>query len=314
MSDLSGLGIIEIAVLNALDDLGAGPASAGVKSNTLLGELAKSLGIGPHYGYKVLCDLGQWWTVPLCLVDIVGNVGSPDSSPAGPQYTEVRLSLPGSLALAAEREEGPPVPIGLINGNTYSGGLRPPFDRGRIMAALAHLADKGAPAHEVIQLVGLPEFPTGCEVGGQVDRLFHGEPAVLKLSAQLRRSSNGPSTVIEITNFPPGIGPFDLSARLSALATRPTWADHEPELARVTHLPLEDVQLEGDAQDVRLLCLSEKGVAANLLEHQIRRILGVTISLPTQLDGPLASVLGNWVSAQGHEKVKAGLVALQALS
>jgi restriction system protein len=57
-----------------------------------------------------------------------GNFGSRDGDPpAGWRYTDVRLSPAGQVALAAERGELAPVPVGLITGTTYQFGTRPPF-------------------------------------------------------------------------------------------------------------------------------------------------------------------------------------------
>lgn len=314
MSERSGLGIIEIAVLDTLDRLGAIPGAEGVKSEAVLGQLERSFGIGPRYGYGVLCDLAQWWMVPLRLIDIVGNAGSLDSPPAGPSYTEARLSPTGALVVAAEREDGPPVPIRLINGNTYSGGSRPPFDGARLVRAITRLGKPPVADSELIHLVGAPAFPTGCEVSGPVDRLVDGEPTALHLSARLTQRPQGERTVIEMTNLPPGVGPWSLSTRLGALASPQSWSDREPELAERTRLPLKDLHVEGnDDSDLRLICVSEDDVGVDELERRLRDIAGVTIDLRTCLDAPLTSLLRAWVAAHGHDSVMAGLTALEAL-
>ena len=43
--------------------------------------------------------------------------------------------------MASEHGEVGPVPLGLINGTFYSGGLRPPFDPDRVLMALRRLLD-----------------------------------------------------------------------------------------------------------------------------------------------------------------------------
>lgn len=301
---------MEVALLETLDRLGAVPGTDGVKSEVVLGALDRRFGIGPHYGYRVLCDLAQWWKVPLRLVDIVGNAGTLDSPPAGPSYTDVRLSFAGALAVAAEGESGPPVPIGLINGNTYSGGSRPPFDRVRLLKTLTRLAGPPALHDELIHLVGIPAFPTGCEVSGQVGRLFAGEPATLHLSARFSQRTEGSHAVIEMTNFPPGIGPWDLSARLAALASPHSWPERASELAERTRLPLRDIQVEGEGSDLRVICVSEDGVAADGLQRRLREISGVTVDLETRLDAPLVSLLRAWVAAHGGDAGTDGLAAL----
>lgn len=313
MGRRSGQGVIEVASLEILDRLGALPGTEGVKSAAVLGELDRTLGLGPRYGYSVICDLAQWWTVSLRLVDMVGNAGSPDSPPAGPAYTEVRLTPAGALALAAEREEGPPVPIGLVNGNTYCGGLRPPFDRVGLFRALTRIRQQPAPDRELVGLLGPPAFPTGCEVSGQVDLLAEGKPAVLHLSARTTSRSEGASSVIEISKLPPGVGPWDLSARLAAVATPQSWSEREPDLAARTRLQLHDLRIEGDDANVRLIAIPDDGVGVDDLEQRLREVSGVAIDLQTRLDAPVASVLRAWVAAFGPDEVDVGLVALGAL-
>jgi DNA gyrase/topoisomerase IV, subunit A len=85
--------------------------------------LAGELGLARGYAWQVLIDLSQSWKLPVPLVEGRGNFGSRgDDPPASPRYNEVRLSPVGQVALAAERGEIGPVPIGMINGNTHREG------------------------------------------------------------------------------------------------------------------------------------------------------------------------------------------------
>jgi hypothetical protein len=60
------------------------------------------------------------WQLHLPLLDARGNHGSQHGDPAADaRYTEVWLSRVGALALAAERAEVGPVPLGLIDGSPY---------------------------------------------------------------------------------------------------------------------------------------------------------------------------------------------------
>jgi DNA gyrase subunit A len=127
MGDRSGVGLVECAILEALDSLGAQPRRHR-RSARVLDVVEERIGLAPGYGYEVLLDLARPWTMPLLLVDGQGNFGTRGNDPAANyRYTEAGLSRAGQVVLAAERGELAPVPVGLINGNVYREGLRPPF-------------------------------------------------------------------------------------------------------------------------------------------------------------------------------------------
>jgi RNA polymerase sigma-70 factor (sigma-E family) len=89
--------------------------------------------------------------------------------PASPYYTGARLSRAGQIALAAERGEIAPVPIGLINGNTHRQGTRPPFRPAAVIDAIRQvLAQPRLPAQQITALMGPPDFITGCVVTGSL--------------------------------------------------------------------------------------------------------------------------------------------------
>ena len=100
MTERTGLGPLEIAVLRAID--AAGGAEDFVPSLQVL-ERLEAAGFGRTYLYEVIQDLAVPWQVHLPLVSYQGNFGSPRNDPAAePRYTEVALSRIGRLALAAE--------------------------------------------------------------------------------------------------------------------------------------------------------------------------------------------------------------------
>src|SRR4051794_22429056 len=180
VSQRSGLSDLDVAVLLALADLGARPDRPHTKSARALEELYSKTGIPPLYGYEVMCNMAAPWLVNLRLLDPHGNYGSPDFSAAAPRYTEVRLSPIGILAVAAERGDGPPVPIGLINGDVHLNGRRPPFNAVRVTETLVRIMNEpNLTDDDVIRAVGPPEFPTGCIVEGDFDSLARAEPVEL---------------------------------------------------------------------------------------------------------------------------------------
>jgi hypothetical protein len=75
MSDRSGCGLVELAVLENLELLASGRPGRHVKTSRVLAEVDKGLGLGPRYGYQVLVDLARPWSVALRLVSGHGNFG-----------------------------------------------------------------------------------------------------------------------------------------------------------------------------------------------------------------------------------------------
>ena len=131
MSERSGLGMVEIALLEALE------TTEFLRCDQALARVEERIGLAPGYAYEVLVDLARPWTMPVNLVEGQGNFGSCGNDlPANFGYTEARITRAGKAALAAERGEMAPLPIGLINGNTYREGLRPPFRPRAIIHAI----------------------------------------------------------------------------------------------------------------------------------------------------------------------------------
>ncbi len=126
MSHATGLGLVDTALLLAVD--AAGASERYKKSSLILKRLTADTGEDASDACMAMTSLIQPWLAPLPLLDGNGNFGSPGNDPpADPGYTECRLSPAGRAAVAAERGDGPPVPLGLVNGSTFRGGLRPPF-------------------------------------------------------------------------------------------------------------------------------------------------------------------------------------------
>lgn len=137
-------------------------------------------------------DLIVPWRRHLTLLDGEGNWGTDgDDPPADPRYTGVGLSAVGALALAAERRDLGPVPLGLVDGTLYAGGRVPPFDPRRVVEALR------ASAHDA----GPPALPTGGEVAGDFGALLAGRKVRLQLGPRVVRE---PGALV-ITGLPLGV-------------------------------------------------------------------------------------------------------------
>jgi hypothetical protein len=114
MGQRSGVGLVELAILESLDTRRARPGGRTVWCEKVLATLEDEIGLAHSYAYQVLIDLAQPSKLPVVpLIEGIGNLGARgNDTPASPRYTEARLSPVGQVALAAERGQISPVPIG----------------------------------------------------------------------------------------------------------------------------------------------------------------------------------------------------------
>lgn len=183
MSERSGVGAVQVAILEAL----AATADRAFRSNEkLLSRAEAQIGLAPWYAYPILMDLARPWKMPVTLVEGQGNFGSRGNDPpASRRYTESRLTDAGRVVLAAERRDLAPVPVGLINGNTYRDGTQPPFRPLAVIEAIRHvIRHPRATAQDIISIVGPPDFITGCTVTGDLEAFAAGQPTELRLQAK----------------------------------------------------------------------------------------------------------------------------------
>jgi DNA gyrase/topoisomerase IV subunit A len=295
LSDRTGLGAIERAVLEALDDLEARPDRPHRKSANMMGRVYDASGIGPRFAYETACVLAAPWLVHLRLIDFHGNLGGPDEvdESAGPRYTEIRLSRAGAFALAAERGELPRLPIGLINGDLNAGGTSPPFEPTAIARAVERAgADTGAGDAELIELVGPPSFPTACSVKGDITALAAGEPADLRLSARVSIEADRKPVQIVISHLPYRIGLEAVASSIQNRAMdREPFAHRNPALNDRLGIPLTDMTDESTAAEVRLVCSVKNGADAKLCRDRILETWPVTIKVAAQLARPLPALV-----------------------
>ncbi len=137
MGQRSGVGLVELAILEALDARRAWPGRRAARCLKVLAALEDEIGLARGYAYQVLIDLALPWKLPIPLVEGIGNFGGRgDDPPASAYYTEARVSPAGQVVLAAERGEIAPVPVGMINGNSHREGMRPPFRPAAVIDAI----------------------------------------------------------------------------------------------------------------------------------------------------------------------------------
>jgi hypothetical protein len=231
MGDRTGVGLTECAILEALEALGAHPGRRYRRNAAVLAAVEDRIGLAPAYAYEILLDLARPWTMPLSLIQGQGNFGSRGNEPAAsPSYTESRLAAAGRVALAAERGDIAPVPIGLINGNVYAKGTRPPFRPQAVIDALRLVIQRPrVTSKELTDVTGPPYFLNGCIVTGDFTALAAGRPTVLRLEARLSISEDHHSVIID--NFPPTVNPDDTAQSLASRARVRDWEAQHPQPA-----------------------------------------------------------------------------------
>lgn len=335
MGQRSGVGLVELAILEALDARRARPGGRPVRCERLLAALEGELGLARGYAYQVLIDLAQPWKLPVPLVEGRGNFGSRGSDPpASPRYTEARLSPAGQVALAAERGEIAPVPIGMINGNTHREGIRPPFRPAAVLDAIRKVLLRPRLSGALITgLVGPPDFITGCTVTGDLAALAAGQHAELGLHARVmvtdaaqvrdrvtraavpghRPPGWDPSRpVIVIDKFPPYTNPDEVSLSISKRAGEYSWHARHPELATLTGLPVKDLaDLSTSRGGYWFACLPSDGTPPEVLRDQLLKVYGVSLYITARLPRPLPAMIRTWTRACQHEDLTGSLTALE---
>jgi DNA gyrase subunit A len=312
MGERTGVGLAECSILEALDSLGAQPGRGYRNNAKVLAAVEDRIGLAPGYAYEVLLDLARPWTMPLSLIEGQGNFGSRGSDPAAnPPYTDSRLSAAGQVALAAERGDIAPVPIGLVNGNVYGKGTRPPFRPQAVIDALRQVIQRpGVTSKDLIDITGPPYFLNGCTVTGDFAALAAGRPTVLRLEARVSISDDHGSVMIE--NFPPNANPDETAHSLANRARVREWAAQHPGLHQRAHLPLSDLRDESSARHGDLLvCVPARGTSAEQLREQLRDVYGVYTTVNVALPQPLPTLLGSWARAYAAEDLLTSLAALE---
>jgi len=100
MSERTGLGVVEVALLEALE------TSRFLRCDKALASVEERIGLAPGYAYEVLVDLARPWTMPVNLVQGQGNFGSRGNDPpANFRYTEARITRAGRAALRDETSD-----------------------------------------------------------------------------------------------------------------------------------------------------------------------------------------------------------------
>ncbi len=278
VSTRTGLDALEVAVLDAVDLLGADHLGEPVACSRVLQVVgARGQGTAAE-AYARLVRRGVPWSVHLPLVELLGNAGSRDHPPADPEHVEVRLSPVGALALAAERREIGPVPLGLVEGALCRDGAQPPFAPYTVVGAL--LAGRTD--------LGPPELPTGCEIDGDLQGLSAGRQVTLTVRSTIRAEGGH----LAITEIPYGVGPGQVhdsvhDARAALLAAHET-------------CPMRRIVDESTMRDgVRLYVEPDKGADLRDLRDWLLRIPPVQRRVTWMLPAPTAELVQRWDREDG---------------
>jgi len=303
------VGSVQVSILEAFEAVKAVSSRPHRKCAAIVERFQDSTGLPGSYAYEMLLDLARPWTVPIQLVAFHGNFGSRSFPAAAPRYTEARLTVAGELVLAAERREMPPVPVGLINGTTYKGS-RPPLNPGRATAALRLLiSNPKARNNEVLDLVGLPDFLTGCDISGRLQDYMAGKPTALRLRGRVEVEDE--RTVV-IRSLPPNASPAEVTETIRRRLNSPAWAKEFPALDKATRLDIAEIRdLSRGDDDLRLACLLRPGVDAQSFADRLQDVAGVVTEVAVDLKTPLADQLRSWTATWGAEDLSHGLDELE---
>lgn len=286
MSARTGLGAVDVALLRAVDLLAADEHA---RCSDVLAAAAATDGLGPRYAWPVLVDLGVPWQRHVPLVELHGNAGTVlGDPPADAQYVEVRLSAFGELALAAEREEVGPLPLGLVEGSWYADGPVPPFDAERVVGALlAGSTDAGAPS-----------MPAGGRVVGDVEALLAGAPVRVRLECTILAAGGD----LVITGLPLGVRGDEVLQRIAQRANDvERGAGGRPLRAiRRAGSPVRDVIDHSTERDgVRLQISLDEGADLRAAKEWLLDVWPVTTERDARLPRPMPERLGSWDRGDG---------------
>jgi hypothetical protein len=309
LSERSGVGAVQVAILQAL----AAAAGRGFRSNEkLLSRAEADIGLAPWYAYPVLVDLAQPWKMPVTLVEGQGNFGSRGNDPpASRRYTESRLTDAGRVVLAAERRDLAPVPVGLINGNTYRDGTQPPFRPLAVIEAIRHvIRHPRATAQDIVSIVGPPDFITGCTVTGDLEAFAAGQPTELRLQAKITISDD---RAVIVENIPPNITTDDAAMSIAKRAKQTADPSQPSALHTATRLDVRSVRDESNSRtpDGRIVCEPATGVPPEQVRDQLTGVYGAYTTIYVALPRSLPATIRQWVRTNQAEDLAASLTALE---
>jgi hypothetical protein len=245
MSERTGLGLLEVALLQGCFRSRA-MNSRSVKADQVLAQVEDEDTIGRKYSWDLMRDLADPACAPVALLEVMGNLAN-DVDRA--YLAEVALTSLGKWCVRSESGSLPPLPIRFILGTTYSGGLFPPLAPRQVIDLLLQICSGiHLPRADIALRLGLPVFPGGCDITGPLEDLWEGRPTKLRLTARVRTRLEGATTVLAVTNFPPGLRAEDVATTMRNHLPDPHGRRRLPSL--FTRLPITAI-IENPGQNTR---------------------------------------------------------------
>jgi hypothetical protein len=302
VTDRSGVGPIELAVLQAVDACSAARCGQYITCSEVLSRIEERTGLGPRYAYDVLVDLARSWVIAVPTIDAAGNIGDREFPASAPRHVQCRASRAGQAILDAEAGRLAPVPAGLINGTAYRGGTQPPLEPARVIAALRHILDHpGTPDRDILAIAGPPFSVTGATVTGDLDALAAGQQIMLRQTGRI--TLTGHPIPEPRPRTPPAPGQPRPTMHVS-FSSKP-----DPQGRRHARAQLLIESLPPDAGPGQVTGdLADPATARD----QLAALDGITTCTPAALPAPLATLLRTWTSQHHTEDITASLTRLAA--
>lgn len=300
MSGRTGLSGLEVAVIEAVADLGGVPDAGYRRLDRVVARVEQQDGYGGRYTSLVATDLAAAWRLHLPLLEGNGNWGGRgDDPPAEPRYREVRMSTAGALALATERGETGPIPLGLIEGSLYRDGPVPPFEPRALVHALVHGTGYAGP----------PALPSGGHVEGDVAGLLAGRRARLELVCTVVEEQPRPGAWAQESALVVIEAPFTtnmdqlalhLSGRLSH-GLKDIEGTELPGMPRMrAHAPVAHVRDESSARvGIRIVCRLQPGATTEDGLRWMQTVWPFRILVDCRLPAPMRRRLLDWDRGDG---------------
>lgn len=262
--------------------------------------------------YAEVLNLCREWVTSYPLLRSEG-CGSPyDNGFPPPWENQISLTPIGELMRDAS-EDGPPLfPHLLVNGFSSSSSAIPPHCLDAIVKAiLAVIETPNISDTEIQQIVGPPDFPSGClvdESSEGVKHITNTKKATVRLQPDIAVVQTDAGYAISITRFPQGQTPQDIIENILA-------AEKDIKgLRKVANESLHSghVRIEmtpsGDVESFRRLILT--GCKAEV-KFKCKMAVAAEGGVPTFL--PLATMIRNYLTARTEFLIqKDGLTANQA--
>jgi hypothetical protein len=277
------------AVLYSVHTVAAGSSGRELRVRGVLDQMLQQFAYGPRYMYQVVLDLARRDLVHLPLLDISGEPGGLFGPAPPPDVTYCRMSTFGELARHSLNASGPPTPIGLINGNMYQGGLRPPLDSVEVLNVLTAVATT-RDAGDVHDYLSGPSFPSQCSVEFAHDELFSGVRTELTLRPIIQPNSFGGAGRFEVVNLPPSLSVPEVIATLKTM--RPA---------------IQGVADETIGREPRVCFAIRSGRDADKILDRVRSSQRLSVRTVAQFPMPMMESLRQWVEQYPAEAILEGL-------